>query len=298
MELSFRGWTMTSPTEASLFRPIQYYDPTIHLDHIRFYGSETNQAVKLLLQSRYKRGLRVVRIDVKEKGEEGTNLYNVFGATVISSEDTITGALKSRSITFMMKENIDKGVERDFDKEKAKNIRDKLTIFRAVYLNKDIAEVYPSVARRRLAEILNPLNRVLMAIAPERKGEFEQIVKRLQGEEKDEISFSIGAEIVESLVNYYNDNGEITILSSILTDRINEGKPEIEKYKVNYISRECRKLTFKRKALAKYKARSAFILDLELLGELSQRYNTTKLKIKSVKEQVDLIFPTSKNKAT
>ncbi|GAH53397.1 unnamed protein product, partial [marine sediment metagenome] len=72
MELSFRGWTMTSPTEASLFRPIQYYEPTIHLDHIRFYGSETNQAVKLLLQSRYKRGLKVVRIDIKEKGEEGT----------------------------------------------------------------------------------------------------------------------------------------------------------------------------------------------------------------------------------
>ncbi|GAI73252.1 unnamed protein product, partial [marine sediment metagenome] len=68
-----------------------------------------------------------------------------------------------------------------------------------------------------------------------------------------------------------------------------------EKYKVNYVSRECRKLTFKRKLLAKHKARSGFIIDLELLGELSQKYDTTKLKIKNIREQVDLIFPTSKN---
>ncbi|MBA7531568.1 hypothetical protein ES705_23781 [subsurface metagenome] len=298
MELSFRGWTMTSPTEASLFRPIQYYEPTIHLDHVRFYGSETNQAVKLLLQSRYKRGLKVIRIDVKEKGEEGTNFYNVFGATIISTEDTITGALKSRSITFMMKENINKKVEKDFDKEKAKNIRDRLIIFRANYINKDLAEVYPSVARRRLAEILNPLSQILMTIAPERKGEFEQVVKRLQGEEKDEIGFSIGAEIVDCLVNYYNDTEELYILSGILTDRINEGKPDIEKYKVNYISRECYKLTFRRRLSAKHKARSGFLINFELLKELSQKYNTTKLKIKSVREQVDLIFSDSKNETT
>ncbi|GAJ20860.1 unnamed protein product, partial [marine sediment metagenome] len=196
MELSFRGWSMTSPTEASLFRPIQYYEPTIHLDHVRFYGSETNQAVKLLLQSRYKRGLRVVRNNLLKPGEEGIELYNVFGATVISSEDSLSGALKSRSIIFMMKENLFKEVEKNLDKERAKSIRDRLIIFRANYVDQNLAEIYPSIARRRLAEILNPLNHILMTIAPERKGELEEIVRELQGEAKDELSYSIGAEIV------------------------------------------------------------------------------------------------------
>ncbi|GAH87210.1 unnamed protein product, partial [marine sediment metagenome] len=87
-------------------------------------------------------------------------------------------------------------------------------------------------------------------------------------------------------------------LSSILTERVNEGKPDIEKYKVNYISRECRKLTFKRRLSAKHKARSGFLINLELLKELSQKYDTTRLKIKSVREQADLIFPASKNETT
>lgn len=281
---------MTSPTEASLFRPIQYYEPAIHLDHIRFYGSETNQAVKLLLQSRYKRGLKVVRIDIKEKGEEGTNLYNVFGATVISSEDTITGALKSRSITFIMKENISKRVEKDFDLEKSKNIRDRLIMFRANYMNQDLVGEFETIARRRLAEILNPLNRILMTVAPHRKEEFESIIREIQGEAKEEEKFSLQADIIDSLVRYYNKNLEPTILSGVLTNLVNEGRPENETYKVNFISRLTHSLTFKRKLLAEHKARSGFIIDLKLLEELSEKYDTTKLNKKARESQGKLDF--------
>jgi hypothetical protein len=291
IDLSFRGWSMTSPTEASLFRPIQYYEPTIHLDHVRFFGSETNQAVKLLLQSRYKRGLKVVRNDLLKPGEEGVNLYNVFGATIISSEDTISGALNSRSITFVMKQNISRRVEKIFfDKEKAKSIRDRLTIFRANYESKNLAEAFPSIARRRLAEILYPLNRILATVDPGRRREFEETVKKIQGEVTEEISISIDSEIVNCLVSYYNETKELTILSNILTDKVNMGKPENEKYKTNYISRIGRKLTFKRKLFREHNSRSGFILDLNLLEELSKKYDTTKI-VKDTVYQSHVIFP-------
>ena len=288
MDLAFRGWSMTSPTEASLFRPIQYFEPTIHLDHVRFFGSETNQAVKLLLQSRYRRGLKVVRNDLQIPGERGVGLYNVFGATVISTEDTISGALKSRSITFVMKENISRKVEKIFfDKDKAKNIRDRLIIFRANYINKDLSEAFPSIARRRLAEILYPLNKILATVAPERRGELEEVIKKLQGEVTDEMRLSIDSEIVNCLVNYYNETKELTIPSSILADKVNIGRPDNERYKTNSISRECHKLTFKRKLFAKYQSRSAFIIDLKLLEELSEKYDTTKI-------EKDLIYQSHK----
>ncbi len=63
----YRGERCTSPTEATLFRAAQAFKSTLIIDEIKLWGPDGNRQVADLIKSRYKRGMKVSRINLNKK---------------------------------------------------------------------------------------------------------------------------------------------------------------------------------------------------------------------------------------
>jgi len=75
-----------------------------------------------------------------------------------------------------MQKNSNPQIEKMIDKKWANDLRERLTIFRANYITKELPEAQ-YIARGRLNEIMFPLYQTLLMVGPERNNEFIDIVK-------------------------------------------------------------------------------------------------------------------------
>jgi len=174
-----------------------------------------------------------------------------------------------------MRKNNNPGVEGPIDKELAKNIRNKLIVFRANLTDKELKELEP-ISRRRLNEILYPLYQILMEVAPGREDEFKLVVKEIEQRKESEEGFSLEADIVNEIVKHYNKTGEKSFLTSELVNRLNEGKREKDQFSDRRISLRTNKLGFEKARLEG--GRMGFRIDLDLLKGIIPNYNAVGIK--------------------
>ncbi|GAI58125.1 unnamed protein product, partial [marine sediment metagenome] len=170
-KIGFKVERLTAPTEATLFRSASYFKNALVIDEIKLWGRDANENVANLIKSRYKRGLKVSRINLENKGEEQVEYFDVFAPMVICTTEPLNEIIESRCLRFIMRANVNPDVEKSFNETWGQDLRNKLTMFRACYLKPEFEEI-KRVARRRLNEILTPLYQVLMLIAPGREDEF------------------------------------------------------------------------------------------------------------------------------
>jgi len=205
--IAYKAENLTSVTSASLFRGIQYYKNTLIIDEIKLWGYNSNPDIVSVILSGYQRKDAVPRVDVNEKRdvEDQIKYYDVFGAKVICTTEAIDVRIKSRCLYFTMKQNARMAVEDLIDQnekslEQSEYLRNCLTIFRANFLNKKFKKL-DKIARRRLGQILTPLYRIVMEIAPDREEEFKGIVKQLDKKRKEVKALSLEAEIIQIFVD-------------------------------------------------------------------------------------------------
>lgn len=261
MELAFRCERLTSPTEATLFRSAHYFKTTLIIDEIKLWGPEGNQEVARLIKSRYKRGLMVSRVNLNKQGEDQVEYFDVFAPLVICSTESIPDTIESRCIVFLMQKNLKIRVEKEIDKSRADDLRDKLTIFRANYLEQNLPQT-EQIARGRLNEIMIPLYRILMLIDPEKKEIFKMIVEEVQTSKKEEEGFSLEAEIVKAI----RDSMQPKFLTSELRDKLNKDRSEKEKLSSMLISIRTKRLGFKK--IRMRNGKMGFKIDPKLLKKL------------------------------
>ena len=279
-ELAYKCERLTSPTEATLFRSAEYFQTTLVVDEIQLWGKEGNQEVGRLIKSRYKRGMTVSRINQNKSGEDQVEYFDVFGPLAISTTESIPDIIESRCIIFLMQKNKESEVERFIDKGLARKIRNKLTVFRANFMERKLGEVEP-ISRRRLNEILNPLYQTLMEIDPNRDNEFKLIAKSLEQSKDIEEEFTLEAEVVEAVMEYHNETGEMDFLTAEIIRRLNKDRSEKEEFTTNFIARKLTNLGFKKKRLINGKR--GFSFELGFLEKLITQY-----KIKDIKKEEDL----------
>ncbi len=246
-ELAFRGQVLTTPTEASIFREAHYFRPALIVDEVKLWGFEANEPVASLVNNRYKRGISVTRIAMDKQGEDQVEHYDVFGPTVITTIESIKPALRSRCIEFIMQKNQNPDVERPLDYEKAQELRNKLTYFRAKFIDKDLPP-YEQIARGRLNEILLPLYQVLMLIKPDWQKGFKGIVKTLKTKKQTEEALSLEADIVQVIIDELEGRiGDLCILTKKIAELINKDIGEKEKgISDRAIAFRCKRLGFER----------------------------------------------------
>ncbi|MBA7538126.1 hypothetical protein ES705_30400 [subsurface metagenome] len=276
-ELAYKCETLTSPTEATLFRSADYFKNTLVIDEVRLWGKDGNEEVARLIKSRYKRGLKVSRINMgkDKRGEDQVEYFDVFSPLMISTTESIPDIIESRCIRFTMQKNVNPNVERDIDKGLAGDLRSKLTLFRANLIDRELKKV-EDISRRRLNEILKPLYQVLMEIDPDRENDFKLIVKQLEESKKSEEGYSDNALMVGEIVNFYNEEGKTFITTKELARRINEDK-NIDEFTTKKVGWIVRPFGFQKDRRL---GDQGYIINIEILKHLVERYNTSPIKVK------------------
>lgn len=276
-ELGFRCETITSPTEAVIFRSANYFQNSLIVDQVKTWGAEGNKDVATLIKARYKRGLVVPRVNLIKSGEDQMEYFDTFGPMVLCTDETMPQDIESRCITFQMQKNNNPEVEKPLDKELSKSIRNRLIVFRANYMEKKLKDLEP-ISRRRLNEILYPLYQILMEVAPERKDEFKLIVREIEQRKEGEEGLTFEADIVNEIVKYYNETGEESFLTSELVTRLNEDKRDKDQFSDRLISLRTKRLGFEKIRLGGNKR--GFRIDLSLLEKIIPHFKAIKIEKK------------------
>jgi len=275
-QLAFKCERLTSPTEATLFRSAEYFKTALIIDEIQLWGKNGNAEVERLIKSRYKRGLKVNRCNLLKAGEDQIEYFDVFAPLVISTTYDIPLIIQDRAIRFLMQKNAYPGVEKNIDKELARQLRNQLTVFRANYFSKNLKEVEP-VSRRRLNEIMKPLYQILKEVDPDRENEFKLIVKDLEEGRQSEEGFTSTAEIVEEIVKFYNKEERKFITTKELTNLLNEEKSDDERTNTTRVGRQVKPLGFQK---VRRLDKTGYIINTEILNHLIERFNTSKIGAK------------------
>lgn len=273
--VAFFAEILTAPTEATLFRAAQYFKTTLFLDELKVWGRDGNPDVANLVKSRYKRGIKVSRINMIKKGEKQVEYYDVFSPLCISSNEKMSPPIEDRSLIFLMQKNITSEVETQIDQTQAQNLRDRLTAWRAKCLFEDLPEVN-SPARRRLREITIPLVQAAILAGTNNQilDELTDCITNIAERRKDMESVSFEAEIVFALRELRDleltEREEFT--TKELTEQVNNKRPDNEALRTRTVGRVVSSLGF-RAARVGHSQQRGFFLNEKLLDSLLKRYN-------------------------
>ncbi len=284
-KIGFKVERLTAPTEATLFRSASYFKNALVIDEIKLWGRDANENVANLIKSRYKRGLKVSRINLENKGEEQVEYFDVFAPMVICTTEPLNEVIESRCLRFTMRANVNPDVEKCFNETWGQDLRNKLTMFRACYLEPEFEEI-KRVARRRLNEILTPLYQVLMLIAPGREDEFKSTVKEIERQRQEEAGMSLEAELIEKVIEYQKKEGQDFFLTNNIVEMMNETRTERSKVSDMLIANRLKKLGF-HKERERGSQKKGFRVDPELLKHLEIQYGVEEwtLSLKTQKQR-------------
>src|SRR5208283_4470297 len=77
-QLVRRGISTSNLTGPGLFRVNELYEPTLTIDEIQIFGKRGDQNLKDLLNVRYRRGNKIIRINKDKNGFESIDTFNAF----------------------------------------------------------------------------------------------------------------------------------------------------------------------------------------------------------------------------
>ena len=268
-ELAFRAQRLTSLTEATLFRSVELFKPALIIDEIKLMGKGGNQGLADLIKTTYKRGVKVSRINLNKYGEDQIEYYDTFTPLVLCTTESIPDIIESRCILFIMQKNSNPQIERKIDKKWANDLRERLTVFRANYINRELPEAQ-YIARGRLNEIMFPLYRTLLICEPERKSEFINIVKQIKRHKDNEEGMGLEAEIVKAIDDECQENRNRQFLTQSISKRINEFRSENEAISDRVVNNRIRRLGFHKTRFNN--GRMGFRINTERLRCLINKY--------------------------
>ncbi len=235
------GLSTVGLTGAALFRVSEYYRPSFFVDELHL--SKDASDIKDLLNARYKRGTKIVRINTDRKGLDQVEAFEVFGATGISTTAGLPQTLESRSLIFPMLDNSRK-VRDHIDLAAAAVLRDRLTAFRARHLLGTLPMTTRQPYGGRLREIMTPLHQVLLLACPDAEADFVKYVLCSGAEQKAELQGSLDCEVVRALHDAEPALGDGVVEVSFVVDAVNAGRKDSEKVDSGSVGRCLKKLGF------------------------------------------------------
>jgi hypothetical protein len=98
--LAWNGVLLVSPTVAVIFRMIATYRPTMVLDELEGLGKDDRQEILAVINSGYKRGAHVPRVEGKE--ERRIEPFDVYGPMTLSAIRALPWVVEDRAIPIVM----------------------------------------------------------------------------------------------------------------------------------------------------------------------------------------------------
>ena len=231
-----RGVRKASVSDAQIIREASDQGATIFFDMTNFWASIQKSGSEDVILSRFERGLKVARVLNPEKGAfEDMTYYNVFGPTIIASNDTIEQVLGSRTISIVMKQS-KKKFKKLVDEKRGKLLRDALVAFRLKYFSSELPNT-EKIIDGRFGDIVKPLHQIVRFIRPELEKDFIDIVLELNRKRQISKSGTIEGEIVQTILKVKDNIYRNLLPVKMITDEINKERSDREKVTYQKIGR-------------------------------------------------------------
>jgi hypothetical protein len=234
--LAYRGIHVESLREAYIFRVADSFNSSIFFD-VKDIQKKTDIANSedILLQ-RFEKGAKVPRVNHPERGaHKDTIYYDIFGPTIIATNEGIDTILETRSIYINMPE-AKRNFERDVVPKDSLELKERLTAFRAWFLGRELPDA-PKPTRGRLGDILRPLRQIIKLVNPQKEVGFLSLVEYLKGERLMEKATSLEAEIVKTVHELSKEVYRGSLSVRKITDIMNSGRYEAHKLSPQRIGR-------------------------------------------------------------
>jgi hypothetical protein len=233
-----RGVHTETLREANLFRDSQDRGATLFLDCKGLWAKAEKLGCDDILLQRFEKGARVSRVLYPDRGPFlDTVYYDIFGATIVASNEPLGRILDTRCIPVAMPlapDNVEYPVP---DEAALLPLRERLTAWRARQL---VAGWKPAPmskpAPSRLGDVLLPLAQVVAHVAPAHLESLLALSRRLQAERRSERALSWEAAIVTALVELRNQVLNGLLLIGVLAEQVNTDRPEKERLSNKRIS--------------------------------------------------------------
>jgi len=268
--LCYKPMLAVDPSEASMFRIIEEFRPTLIIDETQI----VDKNVRAVMTAGYRFGVKVPRVvDPEADGLETIRWYDVFGLKIYACREEPPSDIFSRSIIIHCEKNV-RHTKKKIDAGKAKELQTRWLAQRLRMLNK-ITVTFEEFQSEdgRLQELFSPL--IVMAqhfggqeaaAAIERYG--RQMEREIQAMESTSDDALIIMTLIE-LINEKRDDAPEVITNREIVEKLNEEYPDA--FSPEYVGKRLVALGFERTRL--HGGKVAYKIDYELLARLAKRYN-------------------------
>jgi hypothetical protein len=234
-----------------------------------FWESIKKSGSEDVVLSRFERGLKVGRVLNPEKGPfEDMTYFNVFGPTIIASNDTIEPVLGSRTVSIVMKKSR-KSFKGLVDVKYGQRLQEELIAFRLNCLKFDLPET-EKLVDGRFGDILRPLHQIVKFVNPEKEQEFIQVVQALQSRRQSGKAETLEAEIITQILKLKNEVYNNNLPEKMIVNAINKDRSEREQYTSQKIARRLNIMGFQKSTI--HGGNSAINWNEDLLKERASEY--------------------------
>jgi hypothetical protein len=237
------GIHMQSPNEAQLIRLARDWKATIFCDAADFVARADQQRTRDCMLLRYERGAAAFKVSRPWlEAHDDMKLYNVFGATIIASNQELDELFETRSLVFHMP-SADKSFERDVTPEMALALKERLVCFRAVHHGQILPKIIKP-AEGRLGDLTRPLEQMRQLVKPKEFMMLMDFVWEQESARKFEKGESPDARLIRAVCESVSKvcNGCLSIQT--ICTRLNEGKSDSSRLKPAWVGRRLRALGF------------------------------------------------------
>jgi hypothetical protein len=268
--LAYRAIRVVDPSEASLFRCIENFKPTLFIDESQII----DPAVRAVLASGYRYGSKVMRVvDPEAEGFDGLKFFNTYAFVIYASREEPPADIFSRTLTIHCEKNL-APVRKTIDSEMAVELRtrwlaQRLRFHERIKVGFDEFESDDS----RLQEIVSPLKAMALFFGgPEAVEAVERYGRKVEKEIRAMESVGPEAEVLSVVVEILGELSTESPVVSVaeITRRLNDGGSPV--WKPEGVGKILSRLGFEKVRMGGRGLRG-YRVDLDRLKRYALRYN-------------------------
>lgn len=239
ISIAYRGIHLVTLKEANVFRYSQNLQATIFFDIKSLWKKAEKNDCEDVLLLRFEKGAKASRVIYPERGPfRDTVYYDIFGPTIIATNEAIHNILDTRAINIPIPNK--PGNYENLSPLKGLELKERLTAWRARMMGKLLPMIDPLPGvQGRLRDISEPLIQVCALVQPKRLSMLQKVIQEVAGQRIEDKRSTIEGQIVTYLKDKAPDVIPMwEIKTSELVSYLNEDRSDRHKLDSRYIGKK------------------------------------------------------------
>ena len=264
---SYRGVHIITLREAHVIRIAKDLGATLFIDVSDLQQKMEANNVEDVLLNRYEKGAVIARVNHPEAGAfDDTDYYEVYGATIVSTNETVNDTLATRTVQIIMPE-AHRQFNDDVKKINGLPFKERLLGFRARWIDRDLQAV-EKPCNGRLGDILRSIRQIVKIVSTDESW-FLTFVTGVEQRRKLTGADGLDAQVVNAIKESMNTITKGHMFHEDILRKVNANKSETEKISSQKLGKIIARLGFEKYTSGQQRG---LYWNAELYKRLCERY--------------------------